>query len=157
MRKELYWVWTLLFWLYLLTVLSNTAVFFNPESQTKIYYQTLVSFHAVFLIPYLLNWLSIILDICAIVPFYNFLNPVKHRIGKNSISPNTWKWFFGIRFALIFVGHNFESKELQSMTQNDFWLTLTVITSMALIEGPSHVAVFFYAYQQQYKSQTSLK
>ncbi len=150
--KKLRWLWTLFFWLYLFTVLSNTIVFFNPQSPIKIYYQILLGFNTVFLIPYLLNLLAVILDILAIIPFYNFLDHQKHLIGCKSISPNSWTWFFAIRFALIFVGRSYEIKEIQSLLQNDVVVTLCILSSLIFLEGPSHLAVFLYAYQEQNKT-----
>lgn len=149
MTKKTKWFWTFLFWLYLFTISSNTIVFFNPQSPTKIYYQILLSFNTIFLIPYLLNLLAIILDILAVFPFFNYLNPQKNFIWEKHISTNFWKWFFAIRLSLLFLGRSFESKELQSILHNDIRVTLTIIIAMLIIEGPSHIAVFLFAHRQK--------
>jgi hypothetical protein len=108
------------------------------------YHQILLGFNIHFLIPYLLTVLAIIFDILALIPFYNFLNPVKHRLGLNTISPKTWKWFFAIRFTLIFVGHPYEFKQLQAIVHDDSLLTIAVINMILLFQGPSHIATFLY-------------
>ncbi len=148
MPKKRSWLWTVLFWIYLFAVLSNAIVFFNPQAPINIYYQILLGFSNIFLIGYLLNLLAIIFDLLAVVPFYNFLNPLKHRIGQKSISSGTWKWFFVIRFALIFVGHAYAFKEIQAILHDDRFVTLAVINLMLLFYAPSYWANFILIYQQ---------
>lgn len=144
MPKKPSWLWTVLFFFYLTAVVSNTTLFLNPESPTLLYHQILLGFNIHFLIPYLLNVLTIIFDILALIPFYNFLNPHKHRLGLDSLSPKTWKWLFAIRFALIFVGHPYEFKQMQAIVHDDFLLTIAVLNIILLFQGPSYIATFLY-------------
>lgn len=147
MHKKPSWLWIVLFFFYLIGVVSNTTLFLSPDSPTRMYHQILLGFNIHFLIPYLLNVLAIIFDILALIPFYNFLNPDKHRLGLNTISPKTWKWFFAIRFALIFVGHPYEIKQLQATLHNDFLLTAAIVNIILLSQGPSYVATFLYTHR----------
>ncbi len=150
MNKKQNWAWAFLFWLYLFTVLSNTVVFFNPQSPTTIYHQILIGFDLIFLIPYLLNLLAIIFDILAIMPFYNFLYPRKNLIGTKHISLTAWRWFFAIRFILIFIGHTYEMKQTQAILNNDIFVALSILVIMLLLYGPSYYANFVLAYQNKH-------
>ena len=147
MPKKPSWLWIILFFLYLIAVVSNTVIFFNPESPTYLYYRILLGFNIVFLVPYLLNVLSIIFDILALIPFYNFLNPAKHRVGVDLVSAQAWKWLFAIRFVLIFVGHPYGLKTLQSMLHSDWILSVAVGNILLLFQGPSYISTFIYAYR----------
>ncbi len=149
MPKSRNWLWTVLFWLYLFAVLSNAIVFFNPQAPINIYYQILLGFTNIFLIPYLLNLLAILFDLLAVVAFYNFLNPSKHGIGEKSISPQSWKWFFIIRLSLVFVGHAYAFKEIQAILHDDRWVTLAVVNLMLLFYAPSYLASFLFIFQHK--------
>ncbi len=153
MPKNRSWLWTVLFWMYFFATLSNAIVFFNPQSPINLYYQILLGFTNIFLIPYLLNLLAIIFDLLAIAPFYNFLNPSKHRIGEKSISLGTWKWFFVIRFALLFVGHTYALKEIQAVLHDDRWVALAIVNLMLLFYVPSYFANFLFIAQNKVSRQ----
>lgn len=148
-KKKLHWLWLVLFALYLLTVSANVSAFFHPDSAAKLYYRILIGFNNIFLIPYLLSVLVLILDVLALVPFYNYLDPVRNTVGAKVISAQGWKWFFAVRFALAFVGHPYDLKQLQAIFRNDVWAGLAVLNILFVFYGPSHFAAFFYAYNRQ--------
>lgn len=143
------WIWNIFFLLYLFAVVSNTAVFFHNESPTKIYYEILLGFDVFFLIPYLLNFLAVLFDILALIPFYNFLDPIKHKLLEKSISAATWKWFFTIRLTLLLFGHAYDMKQLQALAQEGWGIPLAVLSVLFIFQAPSHIAIFIYSYRRQ--------
>ncbi len=105
-----------------------------------------MGFDVSFMIPYLSSILAVILDILIVVPFYNFLNPAKHQWGLKHISQNTWKVIIVIRFILIFIGHDYDLKQIQAMIYHDLQVSLSIVNILLLLYAPSYLASFIYVF-----------
>lgn len=147
--KKPNWTWTALFFIYVFSVFNGAGAFFQKNSHPQLYYQTLVSFNYFFLIHYLLNVLALILDIIAIIPFYNFIKPDSAATIKRYFSSSIWKWLFALRLALLIVGHSFDQKQIQAVVRDDLWVSISVLNLLVLLYAPSYFTNFVFAFRQE--------
>jgi hypothetical protein len=147
--KKPHGAWNVLFFIYVFAVFNGAGIFFPNNSQPQFYYQALAGFSTFFLIHYLLNVLAIMLDIVAIIPFYNFIKPDSMAITKRYFSPDTWKWLFAIRIALLLVGHSYDHKQLQAVLRDDLLISASVLILLAILYAPSYFTNFVFAYRQE--------
>ncbi len=141
--------WTVFFFVYVFAVFSGAGIFFQKNSQPQFYYQALAGFSTFFLIHYLLNVLAIMLDMVAVIPFYNFIKPDSMVTTLRYFSPDTWKWLFAIRIALLLVGHSYDHKQLQAVLRDDLLVSAYVLILLAILYAPSYFTNFVFAYRQE--------
>lgn len=149
--KKPNWSWNVLFFVYVFAVFNGAGLFFQDNSQPQFYYQALAGFSSFFLIHYLLNVLAILLDVIAIIPFYNFIKPDSMETTKRYFSPDIWKWIFALRIALLLVGHSYDHKQLQAILRDDLLISASVLNLLAILYAPSYYTNFIFAYRQEKK------
>ncbi|MCB9771291.1 MAG: hypothetical protein H6754_01905 [Candidatus Omnitrophica bacterium] len=155
MQKKPSWFWTIFLLLYVFACVSGGFYFLQPSSPPRLYYTILISFDSVFLVGYLLNIVAVLFDILAIIPFYCFLKPTHAVHIERFFSRKTWQWFFLFRIILIFVGHNFDVKQIQALFHTDIRIALSVINIILILHLPSYITTFLYAFRQPTLPQTS--
>jgi len=149
MYKKPSWLWAVFFFLYVFVTFNVTASFFEKNSPSQIYYQVLIGFNTFFVLHYLFNTLALILDIIAIIPFYNYIKPQATVITARYFSSGIWKWLLALRIGLLVVGRSYDFKQIQSIYRDDLLITFILITGMILLYAPSYYANFIFAYRQE--------
>jgi len=132
--------WKIYFAIYAFVAILNTTFLFSPGSQMFWYYQVLVAFHPVLIIPYGLNVLSVVLNLLTLIPLYLFI------ADRRWLHPRLWGYFFVARLLLEFFGKSYDKNVLSSLFHNDptsAWLSLGMVTCLML---PSYIALFLYAF-----------
>ena len=149
--KKTHWTWKVYFLIYLLIVLVNTIEFFKPLSSMNLYYQYLIAYHTLFIVPYLLNAFSIILNAFALIPFCFFI------LKNNSLSAQFCRWLFIFRLSLDLAGRSYELQTLKALFHGEARIELggyvipiavLVIATLIIFSAPSYVALYLYGFRR---------
>jgi len=136
-----------LFWkyyafLFLVIVLSNGFLLFNPHSHPAVYYHTLMAFNIKYITAYLLNILNLALNTiaCVLIFIYAFQTPVLYKAPY---------WLFYARFLSDLTGHSWEWQMIQaSMAQGIFW-GLLGLAALVLPIVPSYFPQWRLTFSQK--------
>lgn len=136
------WIWKIFLMIYIFVAVSNASLFFRPDSPIQTYYKILIGFHALTIISFLLNALAVIFDVIAIFAFWGFAEQ------KPILSARTWQIFFALRLAFFFTGHTYDFKTIKSLLYHDVGVAVSAVNIMILLNLPSYIANFIYAFQK---------
>lgn len=140
-RTKPSWAWQVFFFIFFLTTISNTVLFFKPDSPVQTYYKILIGFNDSSVLLFLLNALAVIFNFLAIVPFLGFVE------NKRFLTPRTWQWCYVLRLAFLLTGQSYALKDIQSLYHQDHRIALSVLISALIIHAPSYIATFLYAFR----------
>lgn len=132
-------IWGIYFILYFVMTIANIFYFFSPQNQIYWYYQVLMAFDMGFIVPYLLNALSIILNTLSLLPLYGLMT------GRAFLRTRFWGYFLALRLLMDFFGKSFEFKLLKSYffeNPTTAWASIGMIVAFSL---PSYIGIFVYA------------
>lgn len=147
MKIKALWIWKVYFLIYFLIVTVDIGTFFSPESPKNIYYQVLIAFDSLFIVPFLLNALAVILDVLSLVPFYGFIE------GIAFLSKKFWRLVFMTRLVLALWGHSYDFQLIRSLSHENINNALAFVAVAILLNIPSYAAMFLYAFQKDEKTE----
>ena len=139
MRIRLGWLWYVYFYLYMSLVASQAVEFFRPATPIHTYYQFLLAFDPVFLVPYVLNLLSVIVNVLSLFPFFSQIS------GTRSFSPFFSRLLLAVRIVLDVFGRSFELSGIKAMSFYEKKAAMIILAAFVIFSLPSYVAHLKYA------------
>lgn len=140
-RPKNHWIWIAYLVCYTFYMTQLTQEFFTPGSSLRNYYIILTMFDVYYLIPFFLNALMILVNICSIVPVYCYI------FKRKLFSEEFWKMFFVLRIASELTGHHYEAKVVQAFWFDSRWISVTIVAMGLCWMIPSYMVLYFYAFK----------
>lgn len=145
MSKKPSWIWYLYFIIYCAVTAYQIWQFTDIDSNINTYYHILIAYNLSYIIDYLRNALSVILNTLAIVSFYLFLRQ------SQWLSKSFWQGFLLFRFLSDVTGRIYEIKIIKSLFHQNIVLGKDIMILMALLLLPSYIALIKYAFSRPWE------
>ena len=134
-------VWKIYFIVFSAYILQNAADILLPKSFLYIYYHTLMAFHTLFAIQYILALAQIFFNILNLIALFLFV------FRTFFLSPQVWQWLLILRFIFDLTGHIGEFATVSAIFHaREDWFLSTIIFNFIMVI-PSYAACFQYAFR----------
>lgn len=147
MSKKPSWIWSFYFIIYCAVTAYQIWQFIVIDSDINTYYHILIAYNLGYILDYLRNALSVILNALAIVSFYLFLRQIRW------LSKNFWQGFLMLRLLSDVTGRIYEIKILQSLFHQNITLGKDVLMLAVMLLLPSYIALTKYAFSRLWENQ----
>ena len=142
MEQQTKWPWKVYFFIAIIPGIKNIVALFIQDTELDQYYRILIAFKESYRIWYYLNIAAFAVEALSLLPLIFF---VFHRKFLPAL---IWQILFITRVALLFTGHSYEVKHVQSFFHMDIRVAVAAVLIIFLFTLPSYLAHFYYAFRQ---------
>ncbi len=143
MRFRTNWFWDVYFFVYAFSAVFAAGEFVLPNTGINLYYRFLIAFNIIYIIPYFLNLLQVLVNILSLFPFASYL----YRLAF--FSPQFSRWLLACRLLLDIFGRSYQAKAIEAILHHDKNLAIITICVAVLYTLPSYWAHLSYAFLQR--------
>lgn len=151
MSKKPSWIWYIYFIIYCGVTAYQIEQFSDSNSKISTYYHILIAYNLSYIIHYLRNALSVILNALAVISFYLFLRQTRW------LTNSFWRGFLGFRFLSDMTGRIYEIKTLKSLFYQDIGLGKDITLLVVMLVLPSYIALIKYILSDCWKGQQNVR